>query len=158
MKKSQLGRLAIVAIVALVLAAGAPGLSAQNQDGLSALAPANLAKPRPKPPFDLTGAWLHSGNERFDPPQGFVLTPEAQREHVAGHPGVFVPAAGAWGARGCTYVVLAGAGRRVVGRALKLAWENVAPEALVAELVGKKKPGSTPERSRGRRSARGSRG
>jgi len=50
---------------------GAPG----------ALAPANLFKPRPKPPFDLTGTWLHGGSEggfRFAPPPGFKLTPEAQ--------------------------------------------------------------------------------
>jgi hypothetical protein len=50
--------------------------------GLGALAPANLAKSRPKPPFDLTGTWLHSGgpnnNFRFAPPQGAKLTPFAQ--------------------------------------------------------------------------------
>ena len=46
---------------------------------LGALAPANLAKPRPKPPFDLTGVWLHAGGPnnrfRFSPPAGFKLTP-----------------------------------------------------------------------------------
>ena len=31
---------------------------------LGALAPANLAKPRPKPPFDLTGTWLHDLGSR----------------------------------------------------------------------------------------------
>src|SRR5690606_41718779 len=32
---------------------------AQRHDGfLGALAPENLAKPRPKPPFDLTGTWF----------------------------------------------------------------------------------------------------
>jgi hypothetical protein len=50
--------------------------------GLGALAPANLAKPRPKPPFDLTGTWLHSGgpnnNFRFAPPPDAKLTPFAQ--------------------------------------------------------------------------------
>src|SRR5215475_15621573 len=50
---------------------------------LGALAPANLAKPRPKPPFDLTGTWQHSGGPdngfRFSPPSGFKLTPEAQK-------------------------------------------------------------------------------
>ena len=37
---------------------------------LGALAPANLAKPRPKPPFDLTGTWRHDGRSstwRFVP-------------------------------------------------------------------------------------------
>ena len=27
---------------------------------LGALAPANIAKPRPAPPFDITGTWLHA--------------------------------------------------------------------------------------------------
>ena len=49
---------------------------------LGALAPANLAKPRPKPPFDLTGVWLHAGGPnnsfRFSPPPNAKLTPEAQ--------------------------------------------------------------------------------
>jgi hypothetical protein len=50
---------------------------------LSALAPANLAKPRPKPPFDLTGTWQHDGRAntwRFVP-DTFKLTPQAQ-EHA----------------------------------------------------------------------------
>ena len=54
---------------------------------LSALAPANLAKSRPKPAFDLTGVWLHSGGPgngfRFSPPPGFKLTPEAQVHYDA---------------------------------------------------------------------------
>jgi hypothetical protein len=53
----------------------------------SALAPANIAKSRPKPPFDLTGTWQHSGgpnnNFRFSPPQGFKLTPFAQAHYDA---------------------------------------------------------------------------
>ena len=40
---------------------------------------ANLAKPRPKPPFDLTGTWMHGGGPnngfRFTPPPGIKLTP-----------------------------------------------------------------------------------
>jgi len=36
-----------------------------------ALAPANIAKSRPKPPFDLTGTWQHGGGQnnsfRFSP-------------------------------------------------------------------------------------------
>jgi hypothetical protein len=64
-------------------------LSAQFQPpgSLGALAPANLAKPRPKPPFDLTGTWLHGGGQnngfRFEPPPGFKLTPEAQVHYDA---------------------------------------------------------------------------
>src|ERR1019366_6521749 len=52
---------------------------------LGALARANLAKPRPKPPFDLTGTWMHGGGAnngfRFAPPPGFKLTPTAQIQY-----------------------------------------------------------------------------
>jgi len=48
---------------------------------VGALAPANLAKPRPKPPFDLTGTWFidfgSPNSWRFGPPTT-KLTPEAQ--------------------------------------------------------------------------------
>jgi len=54
---------------------------------LGALAPANIAKPRPKPPFDLTGTWLHGGGTdngwRFSPPPEFKLTPQAQVHYDA---------------------------------------------------------------------------
>ena len=54
---------------------------------LGALAPANLAKPRPKAPFDLTGVWLHASAPdnpfRFSPPAGFKLTPAAQVHYDA---------------------------------------------------------------------------
>jgi hypothetical protein len=73
----------ILSLVLLAGAVGAPDLPAQGSAQLGALAPENLAKPRPKPPFDLTGAWLHSGNERFDPPQGFELTPAAKVHYDA---------------------------------------------------------------------------
>ena len=57
------------------------------QEPLGALARANLAKQRPKPPFDITGTWLHSGgpnnNFRFSPPEGFKLTAEAQVHYDA---------------------------------------------------------------------------
>jgi hypothetical protein len=54
---------------------------------LGALAPANIAKPRPKAPFDVTGTWLHGGGTdnkwQFSPPEGFKLTPEAQVHYDA---------------------------------------------------------------------------
>jgi hypothetical protein len=54
---------------------------------LGALAPPNLAKPRPKAPFDLTAVWLHAGGPtspfRFAPPPGFKLTAEAQTHYDA---------------------------------------------------------------------------
>jgi hypothetical protein len=70
------------------LLAGALNLAAQSaavateapQPG--ALSKANLAKPRPKPPFDLTGTWQHGGGPnngfRFTPPAGIKLTAAAQ--------------------------------------------------------------------------------
>jgi|SRR5579862_1630201 len=73
----------------LTLAALAATLSAQTPPPtqLGALAPANIAKQRPKPPFDLTGTWLHGGgqnnNFRFAPPAGFKLTPPAQAIYEA---------------------------------------------------------------------------
>src|SRR5258708_35284710 len=54
---------------------------------LGALAPANIAKARPKAPFDITGTWLHAGGQgngfRFSPPPGFKLTPAAQVHYDA---------------------------------------------------------------------------
>jgi hypothetical protein len=79
----------VSALVVLNLAIGVQELAAQFQapGQLGALAPANIAKPRPKPPFDLTGAWLHGGGQnnpaRFAPPEGFKLTPEAQVHYDA---------------------------------------------------------------------------
>ena len=73
-------------LVLFTLAISATDVLAQFQPpgSLGALAPANIAKPRPKPPFDLTGAWLHGGTpERFDPPAGFKLTPAAQKHFDA---------------------------------------------------------------------------
>jgi hypothetical protein len=81
MRTSRIGPLgrALLGLAAILLAT-APAVPAQQ---LGALAPENLSKPRPAPPFDLTGMWLHSGNERFDPPEGFVLTPEARVHYDA---------------------------------------------------------------------------
>src|SRR5437667_2449080 len=79
----------IIALVAFSVIFAASDVSAQFQPpgALGALAPANLAKPRPKPPFDLTGMWLHGGGAdnafRFAPPPGFKLTPEAQVHYDA---------------------------------------------------------------------------
>ena len=69
---------------AAFLVAALPVASAQS---LGALAPENLAQPRPAPGFDLTGLWLHAGGPgnsfRFSPPEGFRLTPEAQVHYDA---------------------------------------------------------------------------
>ena len=87
--KSQIVRSVTVSLIALTFAVAAPNLSAQFQPpgSLGALAPANIAKPRPAAPFNLTGTWLHGGGTnngfRFSPPAGFKLTPEAQVHYNA---------------------------------------------------------------------------
>lgn len=74
----------IAAVIAVGLVSTATELRAQFQapGALGALAPANIAKARPKAPFDLTGTWLHGGGPdngfRFTPPAGTKLTPAAQ--------------------------------------------------------------------------------
>jgi hypothetical protein len=77
----------ILIIIAMTFAASNLLAQFQGPGGLGALAPANIAKPRPKPPFDLTGTWLHGGgpdnNFRFAPPAGFKLTPAAQVHYDA---------------------------------------------------------------------------
>jgi len=75
----------VVAAGALLSAQGPPQPAAAQPTG--ALARANLAKPRPKAPFDLTGVWPHGGGAdngfRFSPPTGFKLTPAAQVHYDA---------------------------------------------------------------------------
>ena len=86
MIKFWIGRMSFAALVVASVVIAASDLSAQFQPpgSLGVFAPANLAKPRPKPPLDLTGTWLHGGeSERFDPPAGFKLTPEAQKHYDA---------------------------------------------------------------------------
>jgi hypothetical protein len=87
-------RVAAAVVPLCVLVANATASQAQDTaqpptapaTQLSALAPANLAKPRPKPPFDLTGTWQHDGRAntwRFVP-ETFKLTPQAQAHYDAG--------------------------------------------------------------------------
>jgi hypothetical protein len=61
------------------------------------------------------------------------LTPEQQERVLKAEPDVFMPAAGAWGARGCTHVHLASASKKTVRAALAAAWRNVAPKLLAQE-------------------------
>ena len=78
---------------AMLVAGWAPIAQAQQAPPepampLGALAPSNLKKPRPAPPFDLTGTWLNDlrfqGSWRFGPPPpGVKLTPEAQKHFDA---------------------------------------------------------------------------
>ena len=79
-------RIALIAAAALALA-GSAHAQTPPPEPLSALAPANLHKPRPKPPFDLTGTWfvdLGPGQSfKFGPPYP-KFTPQAQAEFDAG--------------------------------------------------------------------------
>ena len=82
---------ALTAVFVLLLAGTHGALVAQGQQQTppaqpSALSLANLAKPRPKPPFDLTGMWQHDGraNTWKFVPEKFTLTPEAQVHYDRG--------------------------------------------------------------------------
>jgi len=86
---SKQSRWIAAAFAAVALSAWAQSPAPLNEDGvaLGALAPASIAKARPKPPFDLTGTWLHAGGPgnpwQFSPPQGFKLTPAGQEQYDA---------------------------------------------------------------------------
>jgi len=83
-----------LAFAACLLAAAVTPAAAQRDKlppapppQLSALSVENLAKPRPKPPFDLTGMWQHDGRAnrwQFVPEKDFKLTPAAQVHYDAG--------------------------------------------------------------------------
>lgn len=54
------------------------------------------------------------------------LTPELQREMIAGNPKMFAPENGAWGRQGCTRVNLKNADADTLGRAMTEAWKRSA--------------------------------
>jgi hypothetical protein len=76
-------------VLALAIGASSPAAAQAADPPLppGALSPANLAKPRPAAPFDLTGTWQHElrgpQSWKFVPPT-FELTPEAQAHYDAG--------------------------------------------------------------------------
>ena len=81
MKKS-----AWIALMAIACLGGAPSSHAQTAlegQNPSALAPDNLAKARPKPPFDLTGTWnmlIEAKNGRHE----FIPVPKLKRPRRGG--------------------------------------------------------------------------
>ncbi|HET8697063.1 MAG TPA: hypothetical protein VFO94_06245, partial [Gammaproteobacteria bacterium] len=90
---TQSPRSAVAALVlgtlslAAVCGAWAQPTPADGSPPLGALSPENLSKPRPKPPFDLTGTWQHElrGPQSWKfVPEKFELTPEAQKHYDAG--------------------------------------------------------------------------
>jgi hypothetical protein len=62
------------------------------------------------------------------------LWPDEQAELIKADPKAFVPAQGAWGLRGATYVHLHRAKKPTVQRALTAAWRNTAPMRLASQL------------------------
>jgi len=67
-----------------------------------------------------------------------VLTPDQQRSFVRDYPGVFVAAAGAWGAQGSTTVRLADIGEDVLGEALTLARRNAVEKGPTRPARGRR--------------------
>jgi hypothetical protein len=62
------------------------------------------------------------------------LWPDQQAELTRADPKAFKPAAGTWGLRGATLVLLSAAKTALVRRALADAWRNNAPTRLSREL------------------------
>jgi hypothetical protein len=89
MQSRRLAAAAIAAFCLCLALAASPSRAQSEEPALppGALAPANLAKPRPKPPFDVTGTWQHElrGPQSWKfVPEEFELTPEAQVHYDAG--------------------------------------------------------------------------
>jgi hypothetical protein len=59
-----------------------------------------------------------------------MLTREEQDVLVQAEPAVFTPAAGGWGLRGATIVMLDPADEKTVCSALRMAWRRRAPKGL----------------------------
>jgi hypothetical protein len=70
------------------------------------------------------------------------VEPDEQALLLRDHPGVFTPAAGAWGRQGCTLVRLEAATPRVVRPAMLLAWQEVMAKPAA-------RPRNTPARRSG---------
>ena len=62
------------------------------------------------------------------------LTPEQQVLVVEAEPEIFRPVPGAWGKNGSTNLKVARADQTTLRSALSMAWRNVAPKSLIAQL------------------------
>ena len=67
-----------------------------------------------------------------------ILAPDQQHSFVRDHPGIFVPAAGAWGEQGSTTVRLDAIDEEALGEALTLAWRNAVEKGPTRS--GRRKP------------------
>jgi hypothetical protein len=80
-------------------------------------------------------ATIHADNQ-----QGMVkLTPEQQERFMRENPGMFTPAAGAWGRGGSTMVIFAAATEDVVGEAMTLAWQSIGRQASKDSAIRRRK-------------------
>jgi hypothetical protein len=70
------------------------------------------------------------------------LTHDQQRVFVHDHPGVFVPAAGAWGDQGSTTVRLDAVDEETLGEALTLAWRCAIEKGPTRSASRKARPAS----------------
>jgi hypothetical protein len=84
------------------------------------------------------------------------LTPEFQAMLIDGKPEVFTPAAGAWGDKGWTHLVLAKMELGAAPELLREAWRLVAPKTLVAAEGGVQPAAAGAERA-GAKTASGAR-
>lgn len=62
------------------------------------------------------------------------LTPEHQEMLLGAEPGLFEPAAGAWGRNGWTHLRLESADEATLKSVLTAAWRNTAPAKLQSQL------------------------
>ncbi len=62
------------------------------------------------------------------------LAPEQQEVLCAAEPSIFAPVPGGWGKRGATHIRLAAADAATLASALALAFRNVAPKRILAQL------------------------
>jgi hypothetical protein len=87
MKESAMKKIFLASTFLAAMLSAQKSEPAPEPPPLGSLAPANIAKTRPKPPFDLTGTWQHGGGQnngfRFSPPAGFKLTATAQVQYDA---------------------------------------------------------------------------
>ncbi len=61
------------------------------------------------------------------------LTPEQQHCFLKDYPRVFVPAAGAWGRKGATTLLLKAVSKDALQKAIEAAWRNTAAKRVVAQ-------------------------
>ena len=73
---------------ALVFQTAASAQVAERKEGLAALSPEALAKPRPKPPFDTTGVWQQDLKPRDGVRQSFAFGPPYPEVQARGAEGV----------------------------------------------------------------------